>query len=95
VASAVRSTLAGMPSVLVTGAGHIEGMKKFIAVSQRMAVPPAKVVAVVEQALTAQKPKARYVVGLGTKLQVAFMRNAPAAVRDRMVARIFGVPRRA
>ena len=73
----------------------LTGMKKFIPVSQKMAVPPANVVAVVEEALTARKPKARYVVGLGTKAQGVFMRNTPAAVRDRMVARIFGVPRRA
>jgi NAD(P)-dependent dehydrogenase (short-subunit alcohol dehydrogenase family) len=75
-------------------AKHIEGMNKFIPVARKMAVPPAKVVAVVEEALTARKPKARYLVGLGTKVQVAFMRNMPAAVRDRIVARVFGVPRR-
>ncbi|MGW4100520.1 SDR family NAD(P)-dependent oxidoreductase [Mycobacterium sp. NPDC004974] len=76
-------------------AKHIEGMKKFIPVSQRMAVPPAKVVAVVQEALTADKPRARYLVGLGNKVQVALMRNTPAALRDRIMAKIFGVPRRA
>lgn len=76
-------------------AKHIAGMKKFIPVSKKLAVPPAKVVAVVQEALTARKPKARYLVGLGTKVQVAFMRNTPAAVRDRIVAKVFGVPGRA
>lgn len=83
------------PALRALYAGHITGMKKFIPVSQKMAVPPAKVVAVVEEALTARKPKARYLVGLGTKVQVALMRNTPTAVRDRIVARVFGVPRRA
>ncbi len=76
-------------------AKHIAGMKKFIPVSKKLAVPPAKVVAVVQEALTARTPRARYVVGLGTKVQVAVMRNTPAAVRDRIVARVFGVPGRA
>lgn len=76
-------------------AKHIEGMKKVIPVSRKLAVPPAKVVAVVEEALTARKPKARYLVGLGNKVQVAFMRDLPAVVRDRIVAKLFGVPGRA
>ena len=46
-------------------AKHIAGMKKFIPVSRKMAVPTDKVVAVVEEALTARRPRARYVVGLG------------------------------
>ncbi|ART73139.1 retinol dehydrogenase [Mycobacterium dioxanotrophicus] len=75
-------------------AKHIEGMKKLIPVSRKLAVPPTKVVAVVEEALTARNPKARYLVGLGNKVQVAFMRNTPAAVRDRILARVFGVPGR-
>jgi short-subunit dehydrogenase len=75
-------------------ARHIEGMKSFIPVSRKLAVPPAKVVAVVKEALTARNPKARYLVGLGNKVQVAFMRNTPAAARDRIVAKVFGVPGR-
>ena len=43
-----------------------------------MAVPAEKVSAVVEEALTARRPRARYVVGVGPKLQVALMTNLPA-----------------
>ena len=73
---------------------HIAGMKKMIPLSQKMAVDPAKVVAVVEEALTARRPKARYIVGLGPKLQAALMTNIPAGVRGFLLAKVFGVPRR-
>ena len=52
-------------------AEHIAGMKKMILMSQKIAVPAEKVSAVVEEALTERRPRARYVVGLGNKLQVA------------------------
>jgi NAD(P)-dependent dehydrogenase (short-subunit alcohol dehydrogenase family) len=73
-------------------AKHIAGMKKMIPLSRKMAVDPAKVVAVVEEALTARRPKARYVVGLGPKLQAALMTNVPAKVREFLLAKVFGVP---
>jgi NAD(P)-dependent dehydrogenase (short-subunit alcohol dehydrogenase family) len=73
-------------------AKHIAGFKKTIPVSQKMAVPAAKVSAVVEQALTARRPRARYVVGAGNKLQVALMTNLPTAVRDVVLRRVAGQP---
>lgn len=74
--------------------GHIAGMKKMIPLSQKMAVDPAKVVAVVDQALTARRPRARYIVGAGPKAQVALMSVVPTSVRDRMLGLAFGVPRK-
>lgn len=73
---------------------HIAGMKKFIPLSKKLAVPTSNVVAVVETALTARRPRARYVVGLGSRLQTSIMTNIPAALRDRIIAGIAGVPRR-
>ena len=72
---------------------HIAGMKRFIPMSKKMAVPTSNVVAVVEEALTARRPRARYLVGLGSKLQVSIMRSVPAALRDRVIAKVAGVPR--
>src|SRR6202023_1382337 len=69
-------------------ARHIAGMKKMIPVAQKMAVPAQRVSAVVEEALTARRPRARYVVGAGPKLQVALMTNLPAWARDRVLRRI-------
>src|SRR5215217_1474122 len=71
---------------------HIAGMKKTIPISQKMAVPARKVSAVVEEALTARRPKARYVVGVGPKLQVALMTNLPTWVCDRVLRRVAGQP---
>ncbi|HEX7426014.1 MAG TPA: SDR family NAD(P)-dependent oxidoreductase [Mycobacterium sp.] len=75
-------------------AKHITGMKKFIPMARKTAVPTDKVVTVVEEALTARRPRARYVVGLGPKLQIAFVTNMPAALRDRVMAMMVGLPRR-
>jgi NAD(P)-dependent dehydrogenase (short-subunit alcohol dehydrogenase family) len=73
-------------------ARHIAGFKKMIPVSQKIAVPTHKVAAVVEEALTARRPRARYVVGFGPKLQVVLMTNMPARVRDRVLRRVSGQP---
>ena len=73
-------------------AKHLAGMKKFIPVAQRAAVPPARVSAVVEQALTARRPRARYVVGLGPALQVALVSALPTRIRDLALRRVFGQP---
>jgi hypothetical protein len=63
-----------------------------IPVSQRIAVPTGKVSAVVEQALAARRPRARYIVGLAPKLQVAVMTNLPTKVRDLVLRRVSGQP---
>lgn len=80
------------PEHRVLYARHIAGMKKFVPISQRMAVDPAKVSAVVERALTTGRPRARYVVGAGPRAQVALLTNLPAAVRDRVLRKVSGQP---
>jgi hypothetical protein len=67
-------------------------MRKLIPFSQRIAVAPAKVSAVVEHALTTRRPRARYVVGVGPKLQVALMTNLPTAIRDLVLRKVAGQP---
>jgi NAD(P)-dependent dehydrogenase (short-subunit alcohol dehydrogenase family) len=73
-------------------ARHIAGFRKTIPVSQKLAVPAEKVAGVVEEALTARRPRARYVVGIGPKLQVALMTNLPVSIRDRVLRRVSGQP---
>ncbi len=73
-------------------AKHIAGFKKFIPVSQRIAVPTEKVSAVVEEALTARRPRARYIVGLGPKAQVALMSVMPTRLRDIALRKVSGQP---
>lgn len=73
-------------------AKHIAGFSKRIPLSQKMAVPTSKVSAVVEEALTTRRPRARYVVGVGPKLQVAVMTKLPTRVRDIVLRRVSGQP---
>jgi NAD(P)-dependent dehydrogenase (short-subunit alcohol dehydrogenase family) len=75
-------------------AGHIAGMKKFVPASRKMAVPTDRVVAIVDEALTARRPRARYVVGRMPKLQVALMSITPTPVKDRVLATMVRLPRR-
>lgn len=73
-------------------AKHIAGFKKMIPVSQKLAVPTEKVSAVVEEALTAKRPRARYIVGLGPKAQVALMSVMPTKMRDIALRKVSGQP---
>jgi NAD(P)-dependent dehydrogenase (short-subunit alcohol dehydrogenase family) len=89
----VEQTEAAMtPEHRALYARHIAGFKKRVPLSQRMAVDPAKVSRVVEEALTARRPRARYVVGAGPKVQLALMTNLPSAVRDRLLRAVAGQP---
>ncbi|MEO3759836.1 SDR family NAD(P)-dependent oxidoreductase [Mycobacterium sp. B14F4] len=73
-------------------AKHIAGFRKMVPVSQRLAVPTEKVCSVVEQALTARHPRARYVVGLGPRLQAVLLTNMPTTVRDLVLRKVSGQP---
>ena len=75
-------------------AKHIAGMKKFVPRARKMASPTSKVVAVVQEALTARRPRARYVVALLPKIQTVVVTNMPAALRDRLMTMMVGLPRR-
>jgi len=75
-------------------AKHIVGLKKFVPRARKMASPTDKVVAVVVEALTARRPKARYVVALLPKIQTVLITNMPAALRDRLMGFMVGLPRR-
>jgi NAD(P)-dependent dehydrogenase (short-subunit alcohol dehydrogenase family) len=73
-------------------ARHIAGFKKRIPLSQKMAVAPEKVSAVVERALTTKRPRPRYVVGAAPKVQAALITKLPIAVRDRVLRMVAGQP---
>jgi hypothetical protein len=42
--------------------------------------------------LTARRPRARYVVGVGPKLQIALMTNIPTWARNQVLQRVSGQP---
>jgi len=76
-------------------ARHVDGFRKIIKMSKRMALSPDGVAAAVERALTASRPRARYVVGAGPKMQVRMSSLTPTPVRDAMFKRVFGIAHRA
>jgi NAD(P)-dependent dehydrogenase (short-subunit alcohol dehydrogenase family) len=75
-------------------AKHIDGFRKSIPRSQRMAAPVDGVAATVEKALTSARPRARYVVGAGPRVQAVLARLTPTPVLDRLLSAGTGVPRR-
>lgn len=54
-------------------------------------VAPEKVAAVIGDALTANRPRTRYLVGADAKAMALFRRIVPDRVRDRLVARRLGL----
>jgi len=74
-------------------AKHIAGFRKTIPRSQRMAAPVDGVAATIEKALTAPRPKARYVVGTGPRLQALMAKLTPTPMLDRLLRAGTGVPR--
>jgi NAD(P)-dependent dehydrogenase (short-subunit alcohol dehydrogenase family) len=74
---------------------HLDGLRRAIPRLQRMAKPAEGVAAVIERALTAPRPKARYVVGLDAKAQAAITALMPQRVKDAAIARASGTPSKA
>jgi NAD(P)-dependent dehydrogenase (short-subunit alcohol dehydrogenase family) len=54
-------------------------------------IPPTKVAEAIEHALSARRPRTRYLIGLDAKLQARAKTVTPARVFDRIVARILGI----
>ena len=58
------------------------------------AIPADNVAKVVEHALTAARPRTRYLVGTDARVQ-AMVRRVPDRARDAMIARMIGTPKKA
>lgn len=80
------------PEQRVLYAKHVAGFRKMIPVSQKVAVPAKTVAQVVAAALTDRRPKARYAVGLGPRLQMRLVKSLPSRVSDIAVRKAFGQP---
>ena len=63
--------------------------------SAQSAIPADAVAKVVEHALTARRPKTRYIVGFEAHMQAIIARVVPDRLRDRLVARFMGMPKSA
>ena len=66
-------------------------MRKAAEDTGRTGLPPQKVADVVEHALTADRPRTRYLVGRDAKVRAAMARVIPDRIFDRMIARAMGM----
>jgi NAD(P)-dependent dehydrogenase (short-subunit alcohol dehydrogenase family) len=71
---------------------RIEAFRRAAAAAGRRAQPADRVAAVVERALTAERPRARYLVGRDAKIR-ATIERLPTRARDRVYERLLGLPR--
>jgi NAD(P)-dependent dehydrogenase (short-subunit alcohol dehydrogenase family) len=69
----------------------LEAMRSAAADIGRNGLPPEAVAKVVEHALTARRPKTRYLVGRDAKMRAALAKVLPDRVFDRMIARAMGI----
>ena len=89
----LETTVAGMSSEhRELYAGHLDGMRKTVPRIQKMAKPVEGVAATIERALTATRPRARYVVGADVKVQAALAAVTPTALGDRLNGMLTGTP---
>lgn len=72
-------------------AQHISGMRKLVRTLQTRTAPPDVVARVVEQALTARRPRARYVAGAQAKAMVTMNAVLPTRLNDAIGARLLGL----
>jgi NAD(P)-dependent dehydrogenase (short-subunit alcohol dehydrogenase family) len=71
-----------------------EAIASFRKVVQDLAergIPPEKVAKTIEHALSAARPRSRYLVGLDAQLQARIKPLVPAPIWDRIVARMMGL----
>ncbi|HET9104053.1 MAG TPA: SDR family NAD(P)-dependent oxidoreductase [Solirubrobacteraceae bacterium] len=73
---------------------HIEGFRRTIPRSMKVASPADGVAGAIERALTDRRPRARYVVGRAARIQAVLGELTPTPLRDRMLSLGTGVPRR-
>jgi NAD(P)-dependent dehydrogenase (short-subunit alcohol dehydrogenase family) len=69
----------------------IEALRRGISDAERSGVPPLEVAKAVAHALTAPRPKTRYVVGRDAKVRLALSRLLPTRTMDRLIARAMGL----
>jgi NAD(P)-dependent dehydrogenase (short-subunit alcohol dehydrogenase family) len=81
-----------VPPELSREYGRVPGaFAKILRDSERGGIPPERVAAVIERALTARRPRARYLVGRDARGIVLARTLLPTPVFDRVVRRALGV----
>ena len=73
-------------------AGVIAGVRARVAEAAARAIPPETVAQAVEHALTAARPKTRYLVGRDAKVRALMIKLLPDRWSDRLMTRILNLP---
>jgi NAD(P)-dependent dehydrogenase (short-subunit alcohol dehydrogenase family) len=73
-------------------AGHLAGINKTIPRVQKQASSAGLVAAAIERALTARRPRPRYLVGTDARLQAVVGTALPTRAADAAIARFTGMP---
>lgn len=90
-----EESVAGMaPHYRELYAKHLDGMRKTIPRAKRMAAPADTVAQEIEKALTARRPRARYIPGAQVRIPTMLGELTPTTMLDRALSRATGVPRR-
>jgi len=69
----------------------IESYRKVVKSTAERGIPPQKVAQAIEHALTARRPRPRYLVGIDAKVQARLRPLIPTRAWDRIVARTMGL----
>jgi NAD(P)-dependent dehydrogenase (short-subunit alcohol dehydrogenase family) len=69
----------------------IESYRRVIRNTAERGIPPEKVARVIERALSARRPRSRYLVGIDAKAQARIKPLIPTPVWDRIVAHMMGL----
>lgn len=67
-------------------APHLAGTRKLLGRMQKLAADPQKVVDAVDHALTARRPKSRYLLDASSRIQKTVMGLTPTPIRDAVLA---------
>jgi hypothetical protein len=70
--------------------GLVDSLAKESVRQERLGIPPERVAAAIEHALTSRRPRHRYVIGKDAQATVRVVRHLPSGVVDRVVSRMLG-----
>jgi NAD(P)-dependent dehydrogenase (short-subunit alcohol dehydrogenase family) len=70
--------------------GALDAVMRTAGRTEERGIPPDRVADVIARALTARRPKTRYLVGVDARAQLALARLLPNRVTDRIIARAMG-----
>jgi hypothetical protein len=75
--------------------GAIKALRVFADETAKRGIPAAEVAKAVAHALTAKKPKTRYIVGTDARMQAVLAKFVPDRLRDGLIARQLKLPKKA